>query len=79
MTRTRYAVKFTNAHGKQCEVVVSLTEEEERDCARQAASHGCPDGRWPLLENTYAAQRAAAGMPAEFIEKFPAVERINLH
>jgi hypothetical protein len=79
MMRTKYAVTFTNACGETREIVVELTEEEERDCAHQALTHGCPDGRWPPLENTYAAQRAAAGMPSEFVEKFPEIHRVIVH
>jgi hypothetical protein len=77
MTRTKYAVTFTSARGEQREVAVELTEEEQRDCARQATSHGCPGEGWPPLENRYAANRAAASLPAEFVEKFPAVERVH--
>jgi hypothetical protein len=74
----KFAVKFTSERGETREVVVELTEEEERDCARQALSHGCPGEGWPPLEKTYAANRAALGLPSEFIWRFPTVERINL-
>ena len=72
----KFAVKFTSERGETREVIVALTEEEEADCAHQAAIHGCP--RWELLERTYAANRAALGLPSEFIWRFPTVERINL-
>jgi hypothetical protein len=79
MTRTKYAVTFTNARGETREIMVELTEEEEHDCARHALSHRCPDGRWPPLENRYAGNRAAALVPAEFAERVPDVECIDLH
>jgi hypothetical protein len=79
MTRTKYAVTFTNVRGEQREVVVVLTEEELGDCARQATSHGCPGEGWPPLENRYAATRAAEGMPPEFVETFPEIHRVIVH
>jgi hypothetical protein len=72
----KYAVKFTNARGEQREVVVELTAEEWRDCERQALSHGCPGEGWPPLENRYAANRAAEGMPPEFVGTFPEIHRV---
>jgi hypothetical protein len=79
MTRTKYAVTFTSARGEQREVVVELTEEEQADCARQALSHGCPGEGWPPLEKRYAACRAAAGLPPEFVETFPEIHRVIVH
>jgi hypothetical protein len=76
---TKYSVTFTNNAGETREVVVELTKEEERDCAWQALSHGCPDGRWPPLENRYASNRAAAFVPAEFAWRVPAVECVTVN
>ena len=76
-TRTKFAVTFTSACGETREIVVELTEEEQADCALQDRNHGVES--WPLLENTYAANRAAEGMPAEFVESFPIVERVVVH
>jgi hypothetical protein len=75
----KYAVTFTSERGETREVVVSLTEEEERDCTRQALSHGCPGEGWPPLENRYAANHAAEGMPAEFVQTFPEIHRVIVH
>jgi hypothetical protein len=77
MTQTKYAVTFTSARGEQREVVVELTEEELSDCARQALSHGQTE--WPPLERRYAATRAAAGMPPEFVGTFPEIHRVIVH
>jgi hypothetical protein len=74
---TKYVVTFTNDAGERREAVTELTEEEQRDCAWQAMRHGQPN--WPPLENRYAACRAAALVPAEFAQKVPTVERVDLH
>ena len=75
----KYAVTFVNARGERREVVVELGQAKTLDMlwnladGRQA---GHPDGP---LANTYAAQRAAEGMPAEFTETFPQVHRVIAH
>jgi len=75
----KYAVTFTNARGERRHAVVELTPGEIIDLLWHCVdgrSAGHPDGP---IANMYAARRAAADMPDEFVRGFPEVHRVVLH
>jgi hypothetical protein len=73
----RYACPFRSPAGEVCDVVVTLSVDENWDVTRHRAigrRAGAPGGP---LERAYAWHRAAKEVPADFTPLFDQAQRVN--